>query len=101
LGWDRNYNQDYLLLLGIGNYLHDLNVLIGSGLLRHIKDISDRLLPISDTKNGREPEIGVILDTLPLKKIYRRLTTDSILSHGGNTINWMVKYSKSKTRYCC
>lgn len=92
LGWDRNYNQDYLaynLALEINS---ELSVLIGSGhfVATYKKDIFDTIITYIGYKMGGNSE--GYLDRLPLEKDYWRLTTaDNHGYHLGNTIeNWMT-----------
>lgn len=92
LGWDRNYNQDYLaynLALEINS---ELSVLIGSGhfVATYKKDIFDTIITYIGYKMGGNSE--EYLDMLPLEKDYWRVTTvDNYGYHLGNTIeNWMT-----------
>ena len=91
LGWDRNYNQDYLeynLGLEINS---DLKVLIGSGhfVASYKKDIFDEIVSYIGFKMGGTSE--GYLDKSPLKKNYWRVTTqDNYACHLGNTLeDWM------------
>jgi hypothetical protein len=97
LGWDRNYNQDYLnynLALEINP---ELSVLIGSGhfVATYKKDIFESVVTYIGYKMGGSSED--YLDTLPLAKDYWRVTTqDNYAYHMGNTIEeWMNVASES------
>jgi len=98
LGWDRNYNQDYLAYTLALEISPDLNVLIGSGhfVATYKKDIFESVVTYIGYKMGGTSE--GYLDTLPLKKDYWRLTTtDNYAYHMGNTIeNWMVDTPNEK-----
>ncbi|HSD07365.1 glycosyltransferase family 2 protein [Flavobacterium sp.] len=92
IGWDRNYNQDYLeynLGLKIND---DLNVLIGSGhfVATYKKDIFEEITTYIGFKMGGSSE--GYLDEALLKKDYWRLTTeDNYAFHMGNTLEeWMT-----------
>jgi hypothetical protein len=98
LGWDRNYNQDFLaynLALAINS---ELSVLLGSGhfVATYKKDIFESVVTYIGYKMGGYSE--GYLDRLPLKKDYWRLTTaDNYAYHMGNTIeNWMVDTPNQK-----
>lgn len=98
LGWDRNYNQDYLkYTLGL-KINSDLNVLIGSGhfVATYKRDIFENIITYVGYKMGSKSLL--YLDTLPLKKDYWRLTTyDNYAYHMGNTIeDWMNKAQDQK-----
>ena len=92
LGWDRNYNQDYLAYTLALEVNPELSVLIGSGhfVATYKKDIFESVVTYIGYKMGGKSE--GYLDTLPLGKDYWRLTTaDNYAYHMGNTIeNWMV-----------
>jgi len=93
LGWDRNYNQDYLeYCLGL-KINSELNVLIGSGhfVATYKKDVFETVKTYIGYKMGGDSER--YLDTLPLEKDYWRLTTyDNYAFHMGNTIeDWMFE----------
>ena len=99
LGWDRNYNQDYLeynLGLEINS---DLKVLIGSGhfVASYKKDIFDEIVSYIGFKMGGTSE--GYLDKSPLKKNYWRVTTqDNYACHLGNTLeDWMSVTQASYT----
>lgn len=92
LGWDRNYNQDYLhynLALTINP---ELKVLIGSGhfVATYKKDIFENMVSYIGYKMGGDSE--GYLDKLPLEKDYWRLTThDNYAYHMGNVYeDWIV-----------
>ncbi|OXG08788.1 glycosyl transferase family 2 [Flavobacterium araucananum] len=92
LGWERNYNQDYLKYnLGL-EINSDFKVLIGSGhfVATYKKDIFDEIVSYIGFKMGGTSE--GYLDKLPLKKNYWRLTTeDNYAYHLGNTLeDWML-----------
>lgn len=91
IGWDRNYNQDYLKYnLGFQFNL-DLKVLIGSGhfVATYKKDMFQEITTYLGYKLGGTSE--GYLDKAPLKKGYWRLTTyDNFAYHMGNTFeDWM------------
>jgi hypothetical protein len=91
IGWERNYNQDYLKYsLGL-EINSNLNVLIGSGhfVATYKKDMFEEITSYLDFKLGGISE--VYLDKAPLKKGYWRLTTqDNYAYHMGNTLeDWM------------
>jgi len=98
LGWDRNYNHDYLeYALGL-KINAGLNVLIGSGhfVATYKKDIFENITTYIGYKMGGDSE--GYLDRLPLKKDYWRLTTyDNYAYHMGNTLeDWMVKIQNQR-----
>lgn len=91
IGWNNNYNQDYLayhLGLEIGS---DLKVLVGSGhfVATYKKNMFNNITSYLGHKLGGDSEI--YLDKAPLKKGYWRLTTqDNYAYHMGNTFeDWM------------
>ncbi len=91
IGWDRNYNQDYLSFnLGLENE-DGLKVLIGSGhfVATYKKDMFSEIKTYFDYKLGGDSER--YLDEIPLKKGYWRVTTyDNFAYHLGNTLeDWM------------
>ncbi|WP_202703962.1 glycosyltransferase family A protein [Flavobacterium sp. UGB4466] len=99
LGWDRNYNQDYLEYnLGL-EISPDLKVLIGSGhfVASYKKDIFDEIVSYIGFKMGGTSE--GYLDKSPLKKNYWRVTTqDNYACHLGNTLeDWMSVPKASST----
>lgn len=84
IGWERNYNQDYLKF-GLGLIYENLKCYIGSGhfVATYKKDIFDELKSFIEFKLGGESE--KYLDVAPLKKGYWRLTTyDNFAFHMGN-----------------
>jgi hypothetical protein len=100
IGWDRNYNQDYLaynLALEINS---ELNVLIGSGhfVATYKKDIFETMITYIGYKMGGNSE--GYLDSLPLEKDYWRVTTqDNYAYHMGNTLeDWMGTLVVLKTK---
>jgi hypothetical protein len=100
IGWDRNYNQDYLaynLALEINS---ELNVLIGSGhfVATYKKDIFETIITYIGYKMGGNSE--GYLDSLPLEKDYWRVTTqDNYAYHMGNTLeDWMGTLVVLKTK---
>lgn len=98
LGWDRNYNQDYLEYVLALQINAELNVLIGSGhfVATYKKDIFEKVVTYIGYKMGGESE--KYLDGLPLEKDYWRLTTqDNYAYHMGNTLeDWMTEIKNQK-----
>jgi hypothetical protein len=98
LGWDRNYNQDYLVYNLALEINHELSVLIGSGhfVATYKKDIFETIITYIGYKMGGNSE--GYLDRLPLEKDYWRVTTqDNYGYHLGNTIeDWMVNIPNLK-----
>lgn len=95
LGWDRDYNQDYLnynLALKINE---NLNVLPGSGhfVATYKKEMFEELPSYIGYKMGGNSES--YLDKLPLDKDYWRVTTqENHAYHMGNVIeDWMLEVS--------
>lgn len=91
IGWEHNYNQDYLkYTLGL-EFSQDLKVLIGSGhfVATYKKDMFKNIVSFLEHKLGGNSE--EYLDKEPLKKGYWRLTTlDNFAYHMGNTLeDWM------------
>lgn len=91
IGWDRNYNQDYLKYnLGL-EVNTDLNVLVGSGhfIATYKKDMFLEAPTYFGYKLGGTSE--GYLDKAPLKKGYWRLTTyNNYAYHMGNMFEeWM------------
>ena len=91
IGWDRNYNPDYLKFnLGL-EVNTDLTVLIGSGhfVATYKKDMFQEITTYLGYKLGGASE--GYLDKAPLKKGYWRLTTFGNYGyHMGNTFeDWM------------
>ncbi|MBX9888410.1 MAG: glycosyltransferase family 2 protein [Flavobacteriaceae bacterium] len=100
IGWDRNYNQDYLkynLSLTINQ---DLKVLIGSGhfVATYKKDVFEHIVSYIGYKMGGDSE--GYLDKLPLEKDYWRLTTqDNYAFHMGNVYeDWMIVPAQNKLK---
>ncbi|PAM94228.1 hypothetical protein B4N84_14260 [Flavobacterium sp. IR1] len=92
LGWDRNYNQDYLKYnLGF-KVNQDLTILVGSGhfVATYKKDLFEEIKTYIEFKMGGSSE--GYLDKAPLIKNYWRITTlDNYAYHMGNTLeDWMV-----------
>lgn len=91
IGWDRNYNQDYLKY-NLGFEINqNLRVLVGSGhfVATYKKDMFQEIATYLDYKLGGNSE--GYLDKAPLKKGYWRVTTyDNYAYHMGNTYeDWM------------
>lgn len=91
IGWDRNYNQDYLAYhLGL-KINPNLKVLVGSGhfVATYKKNIFEEISTFIGYKLGGISE--AYLDVAPLKNDYWRLTTyDNFAYHMGNTLeDWM------------
>lgn len=100
IGWDRNYNHDYLkynLALTINP---ELKVLIGSGhfVATYKKDIFEHIVSYIGYKMGGDSE--GYLDQLPLEKDYWRLTTqDNYAFHMGNVHeDWMIVPAKNELK---
>lgn len=91
LGWDRNYNPDYLAYNLALEINPELSVLIGSGhfVATYKKDIFESVVTYIGYKMGGDSE--GYLDKLPLEKDYWRVTTlDNYAYHLGNTLeDWM------------
>nr|WP_315142618.1 glycosyltransferase family A protein [uncultured Flavobacterium sp.] len=91
LGWDRNYNPDYLAYNLALEINPELRVLIGSGhfVATYKKDIFESVVTYIGYKMGGDSE--GYLDKLPLEKDYWRVTTlDNYAYHLGNTLeDWM------------
>lgn len=91
IGWDRNYNQDYLKYnLGL-EVNSDLTVLVGSGhfVATYKKDMFQEITTYLGYKLGGTSE--GYLDRAPLRQGYWRVTTaDNYAYHMGNTFeDWM------------
>jgi hypothetical protein len=91
IGWERNYNQDYLkYALGL-EISSDFGVLVGSGhfVATYKKDMFSEIITYIGFKMGGNSE--AYLDKLPLQKDYWRVTTlDNYAYHMGNTLeDWM------------
>lgn len=100
IGWDRNYNQDYLKF-NLGLVINPaLKVLIGSGhfVATYKKDMFQEIISFLPYKLGGTSE--GYLDKAPLKKDYWRLSTyDNYAFHLGNTWgNWMDEITNSKNQ---
>lgn len=91
IGWDRNYNQDYLKF-GLGLNYGKVNCFVGSGhfVATYKKEVFKELLSFI----GGRKAAGIgedYIDNKPLKKGYWRLTTDDNYAfHMGNVYEkWM------------
>jgi hypothetical protein len=92
IGWQRDYNQDYLKYnLGLKINANQF-ALLGSGhfVATYKKDVFEEIVSYIEFKMGGTSE--EYLDKAPLKKDYWRLTTqDNYAYHMGNTLeNWMT-----------
>ena len=91
LGWDRNYNPDYLAYNLALEINPELSVLIGSGhfVATYKKDVFETIISYNNYKMGGNSE--GYLDTVPLEKDYWRVTTqDNYAYHMGNVLeDWM------------
>lgn len=101
IGWDTNYNQDYLKY-NLGLVVNsNLCVLIGSGhfIATYKKDIFEDITSYLGYKLGGISE--AYLDKAPLKKGYWRLTTsDNFAYHMGNTFeDWMKTSSAEQNKH--
>ncbi|KQO20433.1 hypothetical protein ASF10_17300 [Flavobacterium sp. Leaf82] len=99
IGWDRNYNQDYLKF-GLGLTQGDVQCFVGSGhfVATYKKDVFEELLSFIGGKKAAG--IGEdYIDNKPLKKGYWRLTTyDNYAFHMGNIYeDWMENIPKKTT----
>lgn len=97
IGWDKNYNLDYLeYTLGI-SWSSDLDILIGSGhfVATYKKDIFDTVISNLPYKMGGFSES--YLDETPLKKNYWRVSTSNNFAfHMGNVFEkWMDDINKN------
>ncbi len=99
IGWDRNYNQDYLKF-GLGLEFDNLKCFVGSGhyVATYRKDIFEELY----TFIGGKKVAGIgedYIDKKSLAKDYWRLTThDNYAFHMGNVHEeWMDTVELSKT----
>lgn len=102
IGWDRNYNQDYLEY-NLGLLINeDLKVLVGSGhfVATYKKDIFQEITTYLNYKLGGTSE--GYLDRAPLKKGYWRVTTqDNFAYHLGNTLEeWMSEIFINENNEC-
>ncbi|MFV8368166.1 glycosyltransferase family A protein [Flavobacterium sp. LB2R40] len=90
IGWDTNYNPDYLKY-SLGYKIEDLTVYCGSGhfVATYKKDMFQEITSYIGYKMGGTSES--YLDKIPLDKGYWRVTTyDNYACHMGNTIEkWM------------
>jgi hypothetical protein len=90
IGWDRNYNKDYLEY-GLGLEHNDVTVFIGSGhfVATYKKQMFQEMKTYLNYKLGGDSEN--YLDTVPLKYDYWRVTTyDNYAFHMGNVYeDWM------------
>jgi hypothetical protein len=91
IGWDKNYNHDYLkYTLGL-IWSKKIKVLVGSGhfVATYKKDIFSEIVTCIPFKMGGSSE--GYLDETPLKKDYWRVTTcENYAYHMGNTAEeWM------------
>lgn len=92
LGWDKNYNPDYLAYNLALKINPEFTVLLGSGhfVATYKKDIFESVVTHIGYKMGGNSE--GYLDTLPLQKDYWRLTTpDNYAYHMGNTLEDWIK----------
>ena len=94
IGWDTNYNQDYLKY-GLGYKVDDVTVYVGSGhfVATYKKDMFQEITSFIGYKMGGVSE--KYLDIAPLNKGYWRVTTyDNYAFHMGNTLeDWMKSES--------
>lgn len=92
IGWDRNYNKDYLKY-GLGLEHNEVKVYVGSGhfVATYKKQMFQEMKSYLHYKLGGDSEN--YLDTLPLQYDYWRVTTyDNYAYHMGNVIeDWMTK----------
>lgn len=92
IGWDRNYNKDYLKY-GLGLEHNKVKVYVGSGhfVATYKKQMFQEMKSYLHYKLGGDSEN--YLDTLPLQYDYWRVTTyDNYAYHMGNVIeDWMTK----------
>jgi len=103
IGWDRDYNQDYLKYnLGL-EVNDDLKILVGSGhfVATYKKDFFQEITTYIGYKLGGNSE--GYLDIAPLKKGYWRVTTyDNYAYHLGNAFeDWMKIGSKQENNFEC
>jgi hypothetical protein len=94
IGWDRNYNKDYLEY-GLGLEYNDVPVLVGSGhfVATYKKQMFQEMKTCLNYKLGGDSED--YLDAMPLKYDYWRVTTyDNYAFHMGNVFeDWMSEIS--------
>jgi hypothetical protein len=98
IGWDRNYNQDYLKL-GLGLEYDSVKCFVGAGhfVATYKKDVFEEIKTYFSYKLGGTSE--AYLDEAPLKKDYWRLTTQGNFAyHMGNVYeDWMQTPPKNPT----
>ncbi len=92
IGWEKNYNQNYLQY-NLAYQLDDLNVLVGSGhyVATYKKDMFEEITSFLGYKLGGDSE--TYLDKIQFKKDYWRFTTQQNFAfHMGNTLEkWMLE----------
>jgi cellulose synthase/poly-beta-1,6-N-acetylglucosamine synthase-like glycosyltransferase len=92
IGWDENYNHDYLKYTLALTWNSEITVLVGSGhfVATYKKDVFSEIVNSIPYKMGGNSES--YLDELPLKKDYWRVTTnDNYAYHMGNSLEkWMT-----------
>ena len=97
IGWDRNYNKDYLKF-GLGLDYGSLKCFVGSGhfVATYKKDIFEELFSFIGGRKAAGAGEDYI-DHKPLKKGYWRLTTyDNYALHMGNVFeDWMISESNN------
>jgi hypothetical protein len=99
IGWEKNYNQNYLQY-NLAYQLDDLNVLVGSGhyVATYKKDMFEEITSFLGYKLGGDSE--TYLDKIQFKKDYWRLTTQQNFAfHMGNTLEkWVceIKFQNLK-----
>jgi len=99
IGWERNYNQNYLQY-NLAYQLNSLNVLVGSGhyVATYKKDMFEEITSFLGYKLGGDSE--TYLDKIQFKKDYWRFTTQQNFAfHMGNTLEkWMceIKFQNLK-----
>ena len=91
LGWDKNYNHDYLEYVLVLSWCGNLDVLVGSGhfVATYKKDIFNEIISYVPFKMGGFSES--YLDEIPLLKDYWRVSTSNNFAfHMGNVYEeWM------------
>lgn len=103
IGWDRNYNQDYLEF-SLGLVINaDLKVFVGSGhfVATYKKDMFQEITTFIGYKLGGISE--AYLDNAPLENGYWRVTThDNFAYHLGNTLeDWMGVTPRQESSIDC
>lgn len=98
IGWENDYNQDYLKF-GLGlEYQNNINAFIGSGhfVATYRKDIFEEIIIYQPYKLGGTSE--KYLDNVALEKDYWRLTTQQNYAfHLGNVFeDWMLEIKHVK-----